>query len=171
MEYPYIKNITHEKVQTLTSLVNAEDGQIVSKTLAQNEAVSVTLFAFAKGEEISTHDSTGDAMVTVLEGTGRFTVDGVEHLVHAGEVLVMPAKKPHAVFAPEAFNKCHSINTSLVIHSKQAYRKILESFQAKTLRYACFYSFLIVFNSLLYSTYSCVSTHCSSFSIAGFGLL
>ena len=93
MEYPYIKNITHEKVQTLTSLVNAEDGQIVSKTLAQNEAVSVTLFAFA----------TGDAMVTVLEGTGRFTVDGVEHLVHAGEVLVMPAKKPHAVFAPEAF--------------------------------------------------------------------
>ena len=42
-------------------------------------------------------------MVTVLEGTGRFTVDGVEHLVHAGEVLVMPAKKPHAVYAPEAF--------------------------------------------------------------------
>ena len=76
MEYPYIKNITHEKVQSLAGLVNAEDGQIVSKTLAQNEAVSVTLFAFAKGEEISTHDSTGDAMVTVLEGTGRFTVDG-----------------------------------------------------------------------------------------------
>ena len=64
MEYPYIKNITHEKVQSLAGLVNAEDGQIVSKTLAQNEAVSVTLFAFAKGEEISTHDSTGDAMVT-----------------------------------------------------------------------------------------------------------
>ena len=60
MEYPYIKNITHEKVQSLAGLVNAEDGQIVSKTLAQNEAVSVTLFAFAKGEEISTHDSTGD---------------------------------------------------------------------------------------------------------------
>ena len=97
MEYPYIKNITHEKVQSLAGLVNAEDGQIVSKTLAQNEAVSVTLFAFAKGEEISTHDS------TVLEGPGRFTVDGVEHLVHAGEVLVMPAKKPHAVYAPEAF--------------------------------------------------------------------
>ena len=72
MEYPYIKNITHEKVQSLAGLVNAEDGQIVSKTLAQNEAVSVTLFAFAKGEEISTHDSTGDAMVTVLEGTGRY---------------------------------------------------------------------------------------------------
>ena len=103
MEYPYIKNITHEKVQTLTSLVNAEDGQIVSKTLAQNEAVSVTLFAFAKGEEISTHDSEGDAMVTVLEGTGEFTVGGIKHQVKAGEALVMPAKIPHAVYAVEAF--------------------------------------------------------------------
>ena len=62
-----------------------------------------SLFAFAKGEEIGTHDSTGDAMVTVLEGTGRFTVGGVEHLVHAGETLVMPAKVPHAVYATEAF--------------------------------------------------------------------
>ena len=103
MEYPYIKNITHEKVQTLTSLVNAEDGQIVSKTLAQNEAVSVTLFAFAKGEEISTHDSTGDAMVHVIDGIGQFTVDGAEHICKAGDVLVMPAKKPHAVFAKEDF--------------------------------------------------------------------
>ena len=103
MEYPYIKNITHEKVQSLAGLVNAEDGQIVSKTLVQNDYVSMTIFSFDKGEEISTHAAGGDAMVTVLEGTGRFTVDGVEHLVHAGEVLVMPAKKPHAVYAPEAF--------------------------------------------------------------------
>ena len=88
----FIKNINHEEVCKLTDLVSAADGQVVSKTLAQNKAVSVTLFAFAKGEEIGTHDSTGDAMVTVLEGTGRFTVGGVEHLVHAGETLVMPAK-------------------------------------------------------------------------------
>ena len=75
----------------------------VSKTLAQNSAVSVTLFAFDKGEEIGTHDSAGDAMVTVLEGAGRFTVDGTAHIVKAGEALVMPAKKPHAVYAEEAF--------------------------------------------------------------------
>ena len=68
MEYPYIKNITHEKVQTLTSLVNAEDGQIVSKTLAQNDALSVTLFAFDKGEEISTHAAGGDAFVGRVMG-------------------------------------------------------------------------------------------------------
>ena len=99
----YIKNIEPEKVVNLGGLVQYMDGQVVSRTLAQNSAVSVTLFAFAKGEEIGTHDSEGDAMVTVLEGTGEFTVGGAKHQVKAGEALVMPAKIPHAVYAVEAF--------------------------------------------------------------------
>lgn len=99
----FIKNIEHEKVQKLTDLVSAEKGQVVSKTLAQNKAVSITVFAFSKGEEIATHDSTGDAMVSVLEGVGEFTVGGVKHTVRAGETLVMPAKVPHSVYAPENF--------------------------------------------------------------------
>lgn len=99
----FIKNIDHEKVLNLASQITAAPGQIVSKTLAQNKAVSLTVFAFSKGEEISTHDSTGDAMVHVIEGVGQFTVDGVEHICKAGDVLVMPAKKPHAVFAKEDF--------------------------------------------------------------------
>ena len=99
----YIKNIDHEKVLRLADEIAVQPGQIVSKTLAQNDAVSVTLFAFSQGEEIGTHDSTGDAFVHVLEGTGRYTVGGTEHIVHAGEVLVMPAKIPHAVYALEDF--------------------------------------------------------------------
>lgn len=99
----FIKNIEHEKVQKLADLVSAEKGQVVSKTLAQNKAVSITVFAFSKGEEIATHDSTGDAMVSVLEGVGEFTVGGVKHTVKAGESLVMPAKVPHSVYAPENF--------------------------------------------------------------------
>ena len=98
-----IKNIEHETILPLPEQVLVLPGQIVSKTLAQNRAVSMTLFAFDKGEEISTHDSDGDAMVTVLEGTGRFTVSGKEYMVEAGQTLIMPAKKPHAVFAQEAF--------------------------------------------------------------------
>ena len=89
---PYIKNFPHAQVRPLAQEVAAQPGQIVSRTLAQNPYVSVPL-----------HDSAGDAMVQVLEGTGRFTVGGEEHLVHAGEALVMPAGIPHAVFAPEAF--------------------------------------------------------------------
>ncbi len=100
---PYIKNLPHETVLSLAAQVSAQDGQIVSKTLAQNHAVSLTLFAFSQGEEISTHDSTGDAMVTVLEGVGQFTVDGTVYTCQAGESLVMPAAKPHSVYAPEAF--------------------------------------------------------------------
>lgn len=98
-----IKNLPHETVLSLSSLVDALPGQIVSKTLAQNQAVSVTLFAFSQGEEISTHDSDGDAMVTVLEGTGQFEVDGKGYVLQAGETLVMPAQKPHSVFAKESF--------------------------------------------------------------------
>ena len=99
----YLKNIEHERVLSLAGEVKAAPGQIVSKTLAQNRAVSVTLFAFSKGEEISTHSSEGDAMVLVLEGTGKFTVDGTAYLCTAGETIVMPAGKPHAVFAQEDF--------------------------------------------------------------------
>ena len=102
-ELSYMKNIPGEEGLELAAMVEAGPGQVVSRTLAQNPAVSVTLFAFAKGEEISTHQSEGDAMVTVLEGTGKFTVDGVEHLVQKGEALVMPAGKPHAVYGQEAF--------------------------------------------------------------------
>lgn len=98
-----IKNLEHEKVMPLVEQVQTLSGQVVSKTLAQNKAVSLTLFAFDKGEEISSHDSDGDAMVTVLEGTAKITVDGKDHIVKAGETLIMPAKKPHALFAQEAF--------------------------------------------------------------------
>ena len=99
----YIKNFPAEKAVVLKDQITCRQGEVVSKTLAQNDAVSVTLFAFDAGEEISTHESTGDAFVTVLEGTGIFTDDGVEHTVSAGQSLLMPAKKPHSVRGDEAF--------------------------------------------------------------------
>ena len=103
MELKYMKNIPGEEVLELADLVEAAPGQVVSRTLAQNDHVSITLFAFDRGEEISTHASGGDAMVTVLEGTGKFTVDGTPHLAGKGQCLVMPAGKPHGVFAQEGF--------------------------------------------------------------------
>ena len=79
------------------------DGQVVSKTLVQNELVSMTIFSFDKGEEISSHSASGDAMVTVLDGTGKFTVGGVEYILEKGETLIMPKEIPHAVFGIERF--------------------------------------------------------------------
>lgn len=103
MSEKLLKNIAQEEILKLADLVEIQKGQIVSKTLVQNQSVSVTLFAFDKGEEISTHESSGDAMVTVLEGTGKFTIDGTEFILNEGETLVMPAKKPHAVYGQECF--------------------------------------------------------------------
>lgn len=99
----YLKNIEQEKVLTIADKITAAPGQVVSKTLAQNSAVSITLFAFSKGEEISTHSSDGDAMVLVLEGKVRVTINGREYYCTAGESIIMPAGKPHAVHAAENF--------------------------------------------------------------------
>ena len=98
-----IKNMEQAAVLTLKEQVAYQPRQVVSKTLAQNDALSVTLFAFDKGEEISTHESGGDAFVTCLDGVGRVTIDGVEHVLHEGESIVMPARHPHAVFGQEQF--------------------------------------------------------------------
>ncbi len=98
-----MKNISKAEVLTLRDQVAYQSGQVVSRTLAQNEHVSVTLFSFDKGEEISTHESGGDAMVTCLDGVGQITIDGVEHILHEGESIVMPARHPHAVYGQEQF--------------------------------------------------------------------
>ena len=98
-----MKNIAQSEVLTLREQISYQEGQVVSKTLAQNPAVSITLFSFAKGEEISTHESGGDAFVTCLDGIGKITIDGVEYLLHEGESIVMPAGHPHAVYGQEAF--------------------------------------------------------------------
>lgn len=98
-----IKNIEKSQVLLLREQIECRKGQVVSKTLAQNGAVSVTLFAFDKGEEISTHQSGGDALVTCLEGTGKITIDGTDYILCKGQSIVMPAGHPHAVFGEEQF--------------------------------------------------------------------
>ena len=97
------KNIAKKEKLELKSLVDYQEGQVVSKTLVQNDYVSVTIFSFDKGEEISTHASGGDAMVTVLEGTGRFTIGGDVFILNEGETIVMPKDVPHALFGEEKF--------------------------------------------------------------------
>lgn len=98
-----IKNMEKSEVLVLKDQVAYQEGQIVSKTLAQNPSVSITLFSFDKGEEISTHESGGDAFVTCLDGTGKITIDAEEYLLKEGESIVMPAGHPHAVYGQEQF--------------------------------------------------------------------
>ena len=97
-----MKNIELATVLSLKEQIAYQPGQVVSKTLAQNPAVSITLFSFDKGEEISTHASGGDAMVTCLDGvakspsTDRLSAARGRKHHHAGGDILMPsmAKKP-----------------------------------------------------------------------------
>ncbi len=98
-----MKNISKAEVLTLKEQVDYQKGQVVSKTLIQNDSLSITLFSFDKDEEISTHSSEGDAFVTCLDGVGRITIDGKEYELTEGEAIVMPAGHPHAVYGKEQF--------------------------------------------------------------------
>lgn len=98
-----MKNLNKAEVLKLKEQVEYQKGQVISKTLAQNNSVSVTIFSFDKGEEISTHESGGDALVTCLDGVGRITIDGKDYELKEGESILMPAKHPHAVYGKEQF--------------------------------------------------------------------
>lgn len=98
-----LKNIDFEKVLELGALVDYHEGQVVSRTLAQNDAVSVTVFAFDAGEEISSHKSGGDAMVTIIEGSARITIGENQYSLDSGKTIIMPAGIAHAVASDGRF--------------------------------------------------------------------
>jgi len=98
-----LKNIKKAEVLALKDTMEYAEGQVVSKTLVQNAGVGITLFAFAKGEGISAHESKGDAFVTALDGVGEITIEEKKFELKAGESIVMPANHPHAVYGKENF--------------------------------------------------------------------
>jgi quercetin dioxygenase-like cupin family protein len=99
----FIKNIEFSTPLAMETLVMYQEGQVVSRTLAQNKHMNMTLFAFDKNEEISSHASSGDAMVYILDGESEVTIGEVLYTVKAGETIVMPAGIPHALLANERF--------------------------------------------------------------------
>ena len=98
-----IKNISFSEPHVLVDLVDYKHGQVISRTFAQNENIGLTLFAFDRGEGLSTHAAPGDAMVQVLDGEVKLTIGGKEVTAKAGEIVVMPANVPHSVYAEKPF--------------------------------------------------------------------
>lgn len=87
----------------LKEYIEYSSGSVVSKTLKQNPAGTITLFAFDKGQGLSEHTAPFDAAVQVIEGEGLFIIGGEEHTLKAGELIIMPANVPHAVRAVQKF--------------------------------------------------------------------
>lgn len=98
-----IKNIDSKTIVSLKDVISFREHEVVSRTLIQNDHVSMTLFSFDKGEEISTHASEGDALVLILEGSAEITIDNEKYKLQAEDSIVMPATLPHALFAKESF--------------------------------------------------------------------
>ena len=91
------------KSQALAGLVEYSDNSIVSKTILDKSVGTITLFAFDKGQRLSEHQAPYDAVVQVIDGTGRLTIGGKDVNVSTGEIIIMPGNIPHAVAADEKF--------------------------------------------------------------------
>lgn len=95
--------VPHAEAMNLAGLVDFADGSIVSRTLLENRAGTITLFSFDEGQGLSEHTAPFDAFVQVVEGSGEFRVGEKTVTVEQGEILVMPADVPHAVAARQRF--------------------------------------------------------------------
>ena len=97
-----MENLSAQVIKPAT-LADYQEGSIVSRVLLKQEKGNVTLFAFDKGQELSEHTVPFDALVQVLEGRAEIIIAGQSHQLVAGEMIIMPANKPHALKAPERF--------------------------------------------------------------------
>jgi quercetin dioxygenase-like cupin family protein len=91
------------KPEIIKDLVNYQDESIVSRTLIKKETGTITLFAFSKGQALSEHTAPFDAMVYILDGKAEITISGNPNTLESGQMIIMPANKPHALRAIENF--------------------------------------------------------------------
>jgi quercetin dioxygenase-like cupin family protein len=87
----------------MVNLINYQEGSVVSRTVVDKKSGTVTLFAFDKGEGLSEHTAPYDALVHVIDGEAEITIAGKSVVVKEGEMVVMPANKPHALRATGRF--------------------------------------------------------------------
>ena len=90
-------------VLPLSSVVEYQDGAVVSRTLVKKSTGSVTVFAFDRGQELSEHTVPHDAFVQVIDGEAEITVSGTAHRLKQGDAILMPGNRPHAVKAIDRF--------------------------------------------------------------------
>ena len=90
-------------VLNIKDLVSYQTGSVVSRTLIDKSVGTVTVFAFDHGQGLSEHTAPFDAFVQIIEGTADITIDGYLHTVKEGEMIIMPANRPHSLKANPQF--------------------------------------------------------------------
>jgi quercetin dioxygenase-like cupin family protein len=91
------------QASNLSGLIDYQEGSVVSRTLIDKKAGTVTLFAFDENQGLSEHTAPYDAMVYVLDGEVEVTISGKPVSLKQGEVTIMPANQPHALAAKTKF--------------------------------------------------------------------
>lgn len=81
----------------ISDLVEYQKDSVVSKTLIKKEKGTITIFAFDKGQGLSEHTAPFDALVQVIDGAAEVIISGKSHITKAGEMIILPAGKPHAI--------------------------------------------------------------------------
>ncbi|HUK84300.1 MAG TPA: cupin domain-containing protein [Candidatus Acidoferrum sp.] len=94
-----------EKAQTMNmnSLAEYQEGSIVSRTLVDKKAGTVTFFAFDEGQGLSEHVASFDALIIILDGEAEVSISEKNYRVKEGEMIILPANKPHALKAIKKF--------------------------------------------------------------------
>jgi len=98
-----LKKLLITEKQNLVDLVDYQKDSVVSKTLVNKPAGTITLFAFDEGQSLSEHTAPFDALVYEMDGEGEVIIDGKSNQLLAGEIILMPANVPHAVKALQKF--------------------------------------------------------------------
>lgn len=99
----FIKNISIAEPMQLKSQLPYQQGEILNKVVVKNAGVSIILFSFAKGEELTSRGSQGDALVLCVDGTERVTIDQQEMILHEGESVVIPARHAYSFYGQDDF--------------------------------------------------------------------
>ena len=86
-----------------SSLLDYQEGAVVSRTIIDKKAGTVTLFTFDKGQGLSEHTAPFDALVYILEGEVQITIAGQDQRLSGGQMVIMPANQPHALTAVQPF--------------------------------------------------------------------
>ena len=90
-------------VNRLVDLVAYQGGAVVSRTIIDKKAGTITLFAFDEGQGLSEHTAPFDALVFLLDGEAEISISGKPFHLREGEMIIMPANQPHALKALKRF--------------------------------------------------------------------
>jgi len=91
------------QVKNLSDLVKYQENAVVSSEIIKKDAGTVTVFAFDKGQGLSEHTAPFDALVNIIDGWAEVSISGKPFTVKEGEMIIMPANKPHSLKAVEKF--------------------------------------------------------------------